>query len=33
VVQLYERWLKTGSEWIARRLRARGVLPVKSEVQ
>ena len=33
VVQLYERWLKTGSAWIARRLRARGVLPVKSEVQ
>ena len=27
VVQLYERYLKTGSEWIARRLRARGVLP------
>ena len=27
IVQLYERWLRTGSEWIARRLRARGVLP------
>lgn len=27
VVQLYERWLRTGSEWIARKLRARGMLP------
>ena len=27
VVQLYERWLRTGSEWIARRLRAKGVIP------
>jgi hypothetical protein len=31
VVQLYERWLRTGSEWMARRLRARGVLPGNSE--
>jgi hypothetical protein len=32
VVQLYERWLRTGSEWIARRLRARGmVLPSGGE--
>ena len=26
VVELYERWLKTGSEWIERKLRARGVV-------
>jgi hypothetical protein len=26
LVQLYERWLRTGSEWMARRLRAKGVL-------
>ena len=32
VVQLYERWLRTGSEWIARKLRARGVLPGTGEV-
>ena len=33
LVQLYERWLKTGSERIARRLRARGVIPRKPEMQ
>jgi hypothetical protein len=33
VVQLYERWLRTGSERVAQRLRAQGVLPKKSEVQ
>ena len=33
LVQLYERWLKTGSEWMARKLRERGVLPRKTEVQ
>ena len=33
VVQLYERWLRTGSERVAHKLRARGVLPKKSEVQ
>lgn len=27
VVQLYERWRRTGAEWIARRLRAKGVIP------
>jgi hypothetical protein len=27
LVQLYERWQRTGSEWMARRLRALGVLP------
>lgn len=27
VVQLYERWLKTGSEWAERRLRKSGVVP------
>jgi hypothetical protein len=26
LVQLYERWLRTGSEWTERRLRAQGVL-------
>jgi hypothetical protein len=31
VVQLYERWLRTGSEWIARRLRQRGVIPGSGE--
>ena len=30
VVQLYERWLRTGSERIAQRLREKGVLPKKS---
>jgi hypothetical protein len=33
LVQLYERWLKTGSEWMARRLRQRGVIPQKTELQ
>ena len=33
VVQLYERWLRTGSEWVARRLRALGVLPGTPDVQ
>jgi len=33
VVQLYERWLRTGSERVAQRLRAQGVLPKKNEVQ
>jgi hypothetical protein len=27
VVQLYERWLKTGSEWAERQLRKSGVVP------
>lgn len=27
VVQLYERWLKTGSEWAERRLRKNGLVP------
>lgn len=27
VVQLYERWRRKGSEWLARRLRARGMIP------
>ena len=29
VVQLYERWLKTGSEWAERQLRMNGVVPPK----
>ncbi len=33
LVQLYERWLRTGSEWIERRLRAQGVIPRKGELQ
>ena len=33
VVQLYERWLRTGSEWIERKLREKGVVPKKSDVQ
>ena len=33
VVQLYERWLRTGSEWMERRLRAQGVLPPKGDLQ
>jgi hypothetical protein len=33
LVQLYERWLRTGSEWMARRLREHGVIPKKSELQ
>ena len=27
VVQLYERWLKTGSEWAERKLRKNGLVP------
>lgn len=30
VVQLYERWLKTGSDWAERRLRKSGVVPRRS---
>jgi len=33
LVQLYERWLRTGSEWMERRLREHGVIPKKSEMQ
>jgi hypothetical protein len=33
VVELYERWLRTGSDWIERRLRALGVLPGSGEIQ
>jgi hypothetical protein len=33
VVQLYERWLKTGSAWIERKLRAQGVIPTRGEPQ
>ncbi len=33
LVQLYERWLRTGSEWMERRLREHGVIPKKSELQ
>jgi hypothetical protein len=30
LVQLYERWLRTGSEWMERRLREHGVIPVRT---
>jgi hypothetical protein len=33
VVQLYERWLRTGSDWIERRLRQKGVIPKKGDLQ
>lgn len=33
VLQLYERWLRTGATWIERRLRERGMLPAPPEVQ
>jgi hypothetical protein len=33
LVQLYERWLRTGSEWMERRLRAQGVIPTKGDLQ
>jgi hypothetical protein len=36
VVHLYERWTRTGSEWMARRLREHGLLPKdkkKTEMQ
>ncbi len=32
-VALYERWLRTGSTWIERKLRAKGVLPKPGETQ
>jgi hypothetical protein len=33
LVQLYERWLRTGSEWMERKLRAQGVIPPKGDLQ
>ncbi len=33
LVHLYERWLRTGSEWMERRLREHGVIPKKAELQ
>jgi hypothetical protein len=33
LVHLYERWLRTGSEWMERRLRAQGVIPRKGDLQ
>jgi hypothetical protein len=33
VVQLYERWLRTGSERVAQRLRSKGVIPKKTDMQ
>lgn len=30
VVQLYERWLRTGSEWMERRLREKGLIPERA---
>jgi hypothetical protein len=33
LVQVYERWLRTGSQRMARRLRLQGVIPRKTEVQ
>jgi len=33
VVELYQRWLRTGSEWSERKLRARGVLPRRGPLQ
>jgi hypothetical protein len=33
VVQLYERWLKTGSEWAERQLRKNGVVPKRGDSQ
>jgi hypothetical protein len=33
LVRLYERWLRTGSEWMERRLRAQGVIPPKGDLQ
>ena len=32
VVQLYERWLRTGAEWIERRLRAMGVVATRGDL-
>ena len=31
VLRLYERWLRTGSDWIRRKLVARGVVPLRPE--
>jgi hypothetical protein len=33
MLQLYERWLRTGSAWIERKLRAKGMLPGTGETQ
>jgi hypothetical protein len=33
LLRLYERWLRTGSEWMERRLRAQGVIPRKRDLQ
>lgn len=33
VMRLYQRWQRTGSPWLARRLRALGVMPGGSDVQ
>jgi hypothetical protein len=33
VLALYERWQRTGAEWMARKLRAQGVLPKKGDLQ
>jgi hypothetical protein len=33
LVRLYERWLRTRSEWMERRLRAQGVIPPKGDLQ
>jgi hypothetical protein len=32
LLQLYQRWQRTGSEWMARRLRALGVLPPSGDL-
>src|SRR5262249_54726054 len=32
LVQLYQRWRRTGAEWMERRLRERGVLPNKGDL-
>lgn len=33
MLQLYERWRRTGADWMERRLRAMGMLPVSRELQ
>jgi|SRR5579871_6837232 len=33
IVQLYERWLRTRSQWLERKLRAQGLIPPKGDVQ
>ncbi len=33
IVSLYERWLRTGSEWTERRLREAGVVPRRGDAQ